>query len=107
MTVSVSILKMLLSTTACKQGMPNIDTLLLHSFFNTGSSVSNRIAVNETMQCYLKFPHQVKEELQNAARNIEIRLKSDQKLVIFFLKVLYIIFNKIICTYLILLGTHE
>ncbi|XP_077293968.1 PX domain-containing protein kinase-like protein isoform X2 [Arctopsyche grandis] len=77
----LSILQILLSTTACKQGMPNIDTLLLHPFFNTGSSVSNRITVDETMQCYLKFPHQVKEELQNAARNIETRLKSDQKLV--------------------------
>lgn len=72
---------MVLSTRACKRGMPSIETLLEHPFFSTGTPVSSRLIINENVQCYLKFTNHIKEELRKVVQVLESRLKNDQKLV--------------------------
>lgn len=69
---------MILSSRACKRGLPTIDSLLLHPFFSFAPSLVN--GQSELMKnCHLKFPALTKEHLKAIAACVESRLKFDQK----------------------------
>ncbi|XP_049831647.1 PX domain-containing protein kinase-like protein isoform X1 [Schistocerca gregaria] len=75
-----SLLESILSTEACKDGMPSIPTLLAHPFFNgfTSNGLSNTSADE---QAYLKFSSHLREALKDARQKMEERLKEEQKMV--------------------------
>ncbi|BFZ08585.1 hypothetical protein BsWGS_11624 [Bradybaena similaris] len=69
-----SVLESILTTEACKNGLPTIANLLLHPLFSnvTLPSFPNRPA--------LKIPSKLKEFVRSSREEIESRLKSDKKL---------------------------
>ncbi|PSN48160.1 PX domain-containing protein kinase-like protein [Blattella germanica] len=73
-----SVLESILSTEACKGGVPSISALLSHPFFNSAEfSYPNQ----STDRPHLKFSSHVKEALKVTRQKIETRLKDEQKMV--------------------------
>ena len=78
MCVAESVLESILSTEACKGGVPTVSALLTHPFFNSAEfSSSNQV----TDRPHLKFSSHVKEALKIARQKMETRLKDEQKMV--------------------------
>ncbi|XP_069682231.1 PX domain-containing protein kinase-like protein isoform X2 [Periplaneta americana] len=78
-----SVLESILSTDACKGGVPTIAALLTHPFFNStelGSSYSLSNS-SQSDRPHLKFSSHVKEALRETRQKIENRLKDEQKMV--------------------------
>lgn len=75
-----SILRRCLSSNSCKYGMPTLEELMQDPFFTRTHALTNGIASYEDCRIHLKFPIHLKDGLRKAARAIESRLKSDQKL---------------------------
>ncbi|XP_059167032.1 PX domain-containing protein kinase-like protein isoform X2 [Physella acuta] len=69
-----SVLESILTSEACKNGLPSVTDLLSHPLF---SDVSFPPFVNKPV---LKIPSKLKEIVRAAKEEIESRLKSDQKL---------------------------
>ncbi|CAG5120711.1 unnamed protein product, partial [Candidula unifasciata] len=69
-----SVLESILTTEACKNGLPTIANLLLHPLF---SSVTLPSFVTRPV---LKIPSKLKEFVKSSREEIESRLKSDKKL---------------------------
>lgn len=67
---------MILSPTACKHGMPQINELLQHPFFKLDYGKLNGV---DQIHSQLKFSVHIKDQLKAVANTIESRLKSDQK----------------------------
>ncbi|XP_049876620.1 PX domain-containing protein kinase-like protein isoform X3 [Pectinophora gossypiella] len=75
-----AILRLCLSSSACKHGVASLDSLLYHPFF-TRSVLSIGGTMREDHFTHLKFPLNWKEELRAAVTAYETRLKNEQKLV--------------------------
>jgi len=78
-----SVLESVLSTEACKGGVPTIAALLTHPFFNS-TELSSLHQLTNSSQCdrpHLKFSSHVKEALRVAHQKTETRLKDEQKMV--------------------------
>lgn len=73
-----SVLRLCLSSTACKHGMPYLEQLELHPFFSEGHSIS--VMLPNNVRPFCKFSNQLKDEMKHAAVNFETRLKEEQKL---------------------------
>lgn len=71
-----TIIASILSSEACKSGLPAIDTLLANPFF---ASVSPGHSTDE--KTHLKIPTNIKEQLKIAQHQLEERLHSEQKMV--------------------------
>ncbi|CAL1544540.1 unnamed protein product [Lymnaea stagnalis] len=69
-----SVLESILTTEACKNGLPSVTDLLSHPLF---SDVSLPPQVSKPV---LKIPSKLKEFVKSSKEEIESRLKSDQKL---------------------------
>lgn len=69
-----SVLEALLTTEACKNGLPSIADLLLHPFFRNATTTNGCVA-----KLPLKFPAQLRETLKNARELTERRLQEEQK----------------------------
>ncbi|KAH9512832.1 hypothetical protein Btru_036707 [Bulinus truncatus] len=69
-----SVLESILTTEACKNGLPSIVNLLSHPLF---SDVTLPSQLNKPV---LKIPSKLKEFVKSSKEEIESRLKSDQKL---------------------------
>lgn len=78
-----SVLESILSTEACKGGLPTIAALLTHPFFNSTELAYSHHLTNPSQsdRPHLKFSSHVKEALKVARQKIEIRLKDEQKMV--------------------------
>lgn len=76
--VPESALRLCLSSSSVKQGMPSLQTLTAHPLFSQPLALGN--GLQETRP-HLKFPAPLKDELRKAVAVIEARLKQDQKLV--------------------------
>lgn len=78
-----SVLESILSTEACKGGVPTIAALLTHPFFNSTELASSHQLTNSSQsdRPHLKFSSHVKEALKVARQKIETRLKDEQKMV--------------------------
>ncbi|XP_030759449.1 PX domain-containing protein kinase-like protein isoform X2 [Sitophilus oryzae] len=70
------ILESILSHDACKNGLPNIETLLSDSFF---AKVQLNLTSND--KAHFKIPTAAKEHLKTVVTKIEERLKGEQKVV--------------------------
>lgn len=75
-TVSGTVLDSILSSEACKCGLPSIESLLNNPFFST-------IVLNiyPTDKAHLKIPSSTKEQLKIAQASLEERLKEEQKMI--------------------------
>lgn len=71
-----SVLDSILSSEACKAGLPSIESLLNHKFF---SSVVVTLLPED--KAHLKIPNSTKEHLKSVVAQIEERLKEEQKMV--------------------------
>jgi PX domain-containing protein kinase-like protein len=71
-----SVLDSILSSEACKSGLPTIESLLNHQFF---SSVVLHLLPDD--KAHLKIPNATKEHLKSAALQVEERLREEQKMV--------------------------
>lgn len=70
-----SVLDSILSAEGCKVGLPSIESLLKHQFF---SSVV--LTLESTDKALLKIPNSAKEHLKTICRQLEDRLKEEQKI---------------------------
>lgn len=66
------ILESILSSCACKTGMPSVETLLSHSVFSAKPS---------TDLCYFKVPSHTRDALRDACDQTDARIKDEQKMV--------------------------
>lgn len=71
-----SVLESILSSEACKSGLPSIESLLKHKFFSTVY-----VPLLPDDKAHLKIPCSTKEHLKNAVVQMEERLKEEQKMV--------------------------
>nr|CAD7568597.1 unnamed protein product [Timema californicum] len=71
-----SVLESILSSEACKKGLPTIGALLSHPFFNNSSYDSSH-----SERPHFKYSTHTKEALRVAWQKTESRLKEEQKLV--------------------------
>lgn len=74
-------LESILSKEACKVGLPTLDQLATHQFFNEHAprfTEQHTIAIN-TVKPHLKFSNQAKEQLKIAVQRKEQRLRDEQK----------------------------
>uniref|UniRef100_A0A2C9LVA4 Protein kinase domain-containing protein n=1 Tax=Biomphalaria glabrata TaxID=6526 RepID=A0A2C9LVA4_BIOGL len=69
-----SVLESILTTEACKNGLPTVANLLSHPLF------SDVNLVPQTNKPVLKIPSKLKDFVKSSKEEIESRLKSDQKL---------------------------
>ncbi|XP_062593709.1 PX domain-containing protein kinase-like protein isoform X1 [Saccostrea cucullata] len=69
-----SVLESILSTEACKGGLPTVDDLLSHPFFAG-------VTLPPTDKPVLKIPSKLKEAIKNAKDQMERRLKEEQKII--------------------------
>uniref|UniRef100_A0A2R5LNM3 Putative px domain-containing protein n=1 Tax=Ornithodoros turicata TaxID=34597 RepID=A0A2R5LNM3_9ACAR len=69
-----SVLEALLTTEACKNGLPTIADLLLHPFFRSCVATNG-----STPKLPMKFPSQLRESLKTARELTERRLQEDQR----------------------------
>ncbi|XP_065290657.1 PX domain-containing protein kinase-like protein [Dermacentor albipictus] len=69
-----SVLEALLSTEACKNGLPSVANLLMHPFFQKVAPANGSIA-----KLALKVPSFLKDALKTARSRTEKRLQEDQK----------------------------
>lgn len=76
MVVLESVLESILSSEACKSGLPTIESLLNHPFF---SSVVVTLLPDD--KAHLKIPNSTKERLKATCAQMEERLKEEQKMV--------------------------
>jgi hypothetical protein len=91
MCVSESVLESILSTEACKGGVPTVSALLTHPFFNSAEFCSP----NQTSERpHLRFSSHVKDALKIARQKIETRLKDEQKLVCAMLSIFNLLTEK-------------
>ncbi|XP_037962228.2 PX domain-containing protein kinase-like protein [Plutella xylostella] len=75
----VSVLRLCLSSSSCKHGMPTIESLLRHPLFSRPLVMGN--GVHSDGATSLRVPSQLKEEIKMAVAVMETRLKAEQKLV--------------------------
>ncbi|XP_055999127.1 PX domain-containing protein kinase-like protein isoform X2 [Ostrea edulis] len=69
-----SVLESILSSEACKGGLPTIEDLLSHPFFAG-------VTLPPTDKPVLKIPSKLKEAIKTAKENTERRLKEEQKII--------------------------
>lgn len=67
-----SVLESILTTEACKNGLPTVQNLLQHPFFAD-------VQLPEVEKPFLKIPSKLKEPLRKAKEEFERRLKEEQK----------------------------
>ncbi|KAL4226568.1 hypothetical protein ACF0H5_014553 [Mactra antiquata] len=69
-----SVLESILTTEACKNGLPTVQNLMMHPFFSGVSLPAGE-------KPFLKIPSKVKEPLKQAKEEFERRLKEEQKVI--------------------------
>ncbi|XP_068620282.1 PX domain-containing protein kinase-like protein [Battus philenor] len=74
-----AVLRLCVSSASCKHGGATLDDLLHHPFFTRATL--NGLTPRADCRTHLKFPLPFKEELKKAIGIVELRLKTDQKLV--------------------------
>ncbi|XP_044738700.1 PX domain-containing protein kinase-like protein [Chrysoperla carnea] len=74
-----SVLDSILSSEACRNGLPTINNLLSHKCFTALNT--NNVSSNHEQRAHLKFSTAIKEKLKYVSSKIEERLKDEQKLV--------------------------
>ncbi|CAH2042168.1 unnamed protein product, partial [Iphiclides podalirius] len=73
-----SVLRLCLSSSSCKHGVPSLEQLLKHPFF-TRATLNGLTPHWCPTRAHLKFPLPLKEELKKMVAGVEMRLKADQK----------------------------
>lgn len=71
-----AVLDSILSSEACKSGLPSIESLLNNPFFSTIV-----LSIYPTDRAHLKIPSSTKEQLKVAQASLEERLKEEQKMI--------------------------
>ncbi|KAJ8302273.1 hypothetical protein KUTeg_021260 [Tegillarca granosa] len=69
-----SVLESILTTEACKNGLPSLSDLLLHPLFSD-------VAFSYINKPVLKIPSKLKEAIKTAKEDMERRLKEEQKII--------------------------
>ncbi|KAL3852603.1 hypothetical protein ACJMK2_016222 [Sinanodonta woodiana] len=72
-----SVLESILTTEACKNGLPSVQDLLLHPLFSD-------VVMSPTDKPQVKIPSKLKEALKAAKEEFEKQLREEQKLVVNF-----------------------
>ncbi|XP_060602959.1 PX domain-containing protein kinase-like protein isoform X2 [Ruditapes philippinarum] len=67
-----SVLESILTTEACKNGLPTVQNILMHPFYAD-------VTLPPTEKPFLKIPSKLKEPLRQAKEEFERRLKEEQK----------------------------